>query len=403
MPARMTHRKLIPLIVLLLLAAAALIVGCAPAASVTETPAESATEGVAEPAAESATEEVVAPTAESATEETAEPTAESEAEHEDEAEHEAEHEHDDQHAAMELPEVAPVELAAGQKLAVVASTNIIGDVVANVGGDAIDLTTLMAIGQNPHAYEPTPQALAAVEDADVIFVNGLDLEEVLMESIENTAQGAIVPVSAGIEPLPFEGAEEEHEDEAEGEEEHHHTVDPHFWVDPNNVMVWTENIAQVLAEADPANAETYQANAEAYLAELQDVDAYVREQVERIPVENRKLVTDHRAFGYFADEYGFEVAGTVIPSFSDAASASAGEIAEIVGIIQAEHVPAIFVGTTAGQGMQDLVASMAEEVGSDVKVQTLLAGSLAPEGEPGDTYLGFVRYNIDQIVAGLGE
>lgn len=305
--------------------------------------------------------------------------------------------------AMTLPPVDAVDLAEGQKLAVVATTSIIGDVVANVGGDAIDLTTLIAIGQNPHSYEPTPQALAAVEDADIIFVNGLDLEEVLLASIENIASAPIVPVSAGIEPLPFAGAEEDHADEADGEGDHRQALDPHFWVDPNNVMVWTENIGQVLAEADPANATIYEANAETYLAKLEEADAYVRQQVELIPVENRKLVADHRAFGYFAEEYGFEVAGSVIPSFSDTAGASAGEIAQMVQIVQQEGVPAIFVGTTASQGMQALADALAEEAGTDIKVQTLLTGSLAPEGEPGDTYLEYVRYNIDQIVAGLGE
>jgi ABC-type Zn uptake system ZnuABC Zn-binding protein ZnuA len=311
--------------------------------------------------------------------------------------------HDHEHAAMSMPEISPVDLADGEKLSVVATTSIIGDVVANVGGDAIDLTVLMEIGQNPHSYEPAPQALAAVEDADIVFVNGLDLEEALMGSIENISTGPIVPVSAGIEPLAFGGHSDEHE-EGEAHEEHEHAAgDPHVWIDPNNVMVWVDNIEQVLSEADPGNQGVYQANADAYMGELKAVDAYIREQVDTIPEENRKLVTDHELFGYFAEEYGFEVVGAVIPSFSTTAGASAGDVADLVELIKEENVPAIITGTTASQGLQDLAKAIAEEAGEDVKVLPVLTGSLAPAGEPGDTYIGYMRYNIDQIAAGLSE
>jgi ABC-type Zn uptake system ZnuABC Zn-binding protein ZnuA len=308
---------------------------------------------------------------------------------------------DNDHESMQLPSVEAVKLDAGEQLRVVATTNIIGDVVANVGGDAIDLTVLMDIGQNPHSYEPTPRALAAIEDAHIVFVNGLDLEEVLMESIRNTAvTGVIVPVSAGIETLEL--MDDAH---AVGEEhEHDHSGgDPHFWLDPNNVIVWVENIEHVLAEADPANREIYESNAEAYIAELEALDSYIREQVALIPEANRKLVTDHGLFSYFADEYGLEIVGAVIPSFSTTAGASAGDVANLVELIQEEQVPAIFIGTTAGQGIQNLAEAISDELGSEIKVLPLLTGSLAPEGEPGDTYLGYMRFNIDQMVSGLAE
>ncbi len=302
------------------------------------------------------------------------------------------HDHD-----MALPEITPVSLGEGEKLSVVATTSIIGDVAANVGGEVIDLSVLMAVGQDPHSYEPAPRALAAIEEADIIFVNGLDLEEALMGSIENTATGVIVPVSAGIEPLGVGS-------HAHDDHEHDHTGgDPHFWVDPNNVMVWVENIEHVLSEADPGHQEVYAVNAEAYNAKLEALDATIREQVAGIPEENRKLVTDHQLFGYFADEYGFEVVGAVIPGFSTTAGASAGDVARLVEVIQEENVPAIFTGTTASQGLQNLAEAIADETGEEIKVLPLLTGSLAPEGEPGDTYLGYMQYNIDQMVFGLAE
>jgi ABC-type Zn uptake system ZnuABC Zn-binding protein ZnuA len=292
---------------------------------------------------------------------------------------------------MVLPEVAAANLTGGEKLAVVATTNIIGDVVANVGGKAIDLTVLTEIGQDPHSFEPTPQELAAVEDADLVFVNGLGLEEVLMSAVENVATGPVVPVSAGIKPLAFSG-----------EENHgHEHSDPHFWVDPNNVMVWVENIAWVLSQADPANQSVYEANAAAYLDELNALDAYIRQQTARIPEGERKLVTDHDLYGYFAEEYGFEIIGTVIPSFTSTAGASAGDVAKLVGVIEAAGVPAVFIGATASQGTRNLAEALAKEAGSQVRVLPLLSGSLAPAGQSGDTYLGYMRYNIDQIVLGL--
>jgi len=306
---------------------------------------------------------------------------------------------------MILPDVEPVNLGDGEKLSVVATTSIIGDVVAKVGGDAIQLTTMMEAGQNPHSFEPAPQDLATIEDADLIFVNGLDLEEVLMESIRDTATGWVVPVSAGIKPLEI--GDDNHEVE-EGVEEidietHNSSSDPHFWSDPNNVMVWVQNIEQVLTQGDPGNRETYKANAEAYLVELKALDSYIREQTSLIPEGNRKLITDHHVLGYFTDEYGFKLVGAVIPSTSNTAGASAGDVAGLVEVIKDEGVPVVFIGTTAGSGMQNLAAALADEVGAAVKIVPILTGSLAPAGDPGDTYLGYMRYNIDQIVSGLNQ
>ena len=166
-------------------------------------------------------------------------------------------------------------------------------------------------------------------------------------------------------------------------------------------MVWVENIAWVLSQADPANQSVYEANAAAYLDELNALDAYIRQQTARIPEGERKLVTDHDLYGYFAEEYGFEIIGTVIPSFTSTAGASAGDVAKLVGVIEAAGVPAVFIGATASQGTRNLAEALAKEAGSQVRVLPLLSGSLAPAGQSGDTYLGYMRYNIDQIVLGL--
>ncbi|MGD2027662.1 MAG: metal ABC transporter substrate-binding protein [Anaerolineales bacterium] len=313
-----------------------------------------------------------------------------------------EHTQEGDHEAEVLPTVEPVRLDKGRRMKALATTTIIGDVVSNIGEEVIDLTILMNTGQDPHSYEITPKAVVAIQDADLIFINGLDLEETLLDSIESNAAGVIVPVSAGIETLAVD--EDDENEDHEGAEDHKHTgTDPHLWTDPNNVITWVDNIAQVLGDADPANREAYTANAAAYRTELEALDAYIRGQVAHIPEENRKLVTDHGLFNYFAGEYGFEVIGTVIPSFSSLAEPSASDIVALVEVIQQEDVPAIFIGTTASPGLQNLADTIAEETGKEIKVLPLLTGSLAAAGEPGDTYLDYMRFNIDQIVLGLGK
>jgi ABC-type Zn uptake system ZnuABC Zn-binding protein ZnuA len=311
--------------------------------------------------------------------------------------------HEGESADMVIPDIAPADLAPGEPLHVVATTNIIGDVVANVGGEHIDLAVLIPQGQDPHGYEPVAGDLAAVEEADVIFVNGLDLEEALLGTVESAASAPIVPISAGIEPLAFGEGEHEHEGEdADHEDEGHtHTLDPHFWLDPNNVIVWANNAADVLSAADPAHADAYRANADAYITQLEQLDADIRTAVERIPAANRKLITDHEAFGYFADEYDFEQIGTVVPGASTTAEPSAADLAALVDLIRTEDVPAIFVGTSASARLHDLSQTVADEVGRDVQILSLYIGSLDAPGQPGDTYLGMMRFNIQQIVAGL--
>ena len=166
--------------------------------------------------------------------------------------------------------------------------------------------------------------------------------------------------------------------------------------------MWTDNIEEVLSEADPANAGAYQRGAERYRSALETLDAEIREQVSAIPAEERKLVVDHAALGYFADAYGFHVLGSVIPATTDQAEPSAQAISQLVELIREENVPAIFIGGTASQGLRNLVDAVAEEVGRDIQIGELLTGSLAPEGKPGDTYITFIEYNTRQIMEGLG-
>ncbi len=290
-----------------------------------------------------------------------------------------------------LPPLPAVALSAEQKLQVVATTNIVADVVHNVGGDLIDLTALMPVGTDPHAFEPTPQDVAAVADAHVVFINGVGLEEFLEPLLESAGEGVtVVPVSYGVELLQFG-------DEHEEEDEHHHgDANPHVWFDPHNVMVWVHNVEHTLSAIDPANAQTYEANAEAYEAKLKALDAWIQEQVAQVPEANRKLVTDHTTFSYFARRYGFEQIGAVFPGYSTLAEPSALELAALEDAIHQFGVKAVFVGITVNP---DLAQRVVEDTGTQLVF--LYTGSLSEPGGDADDYFSFMRHNVSAIVKAL--
>jgi ABC-type Zn uptake system ZnuABC Zn-binding protein ZnuA len=275
---------------------------------------------------------------------------------------------------------APVSSANGGSLLVVVTTSIIGDVAAQVGGSRMDVRVLLPVGSDPHAYEPRPQDVAALTDADLVLVNGLGLEATLTPLLQNAK--ATVAISDGIQALPFNGKEG--------------GLDPHVWQDPNNVMLWVHNIAEAFSKADPTNAGEYAANAQTYINELTALDAWIIEQVARIPEGNRRLVTEHDTFGYFAARYGFELIGEIIPSVSTGSSPSAKELAALEDAIRAGGVKAVFVGSTVSP---DLSRRVADDTG--VKLVALFTDSLSAPGGGAETYLAFMRYNVNAIVEAL--
>ncbi|MGQ9466950.1 MAG: metal ABC transporter substrate-binding protein [Anaerolineae bacterium] len=297
-----------------------------------------------------------------------------------------------------LPTLSPVARGEGEPLRVVATTTIVGNVVARVGGDAIRLTVLLPIGADPHTYELTPADLATVSQAHVLFTNGLGLEGFLERTLRNAGGGLpVAPLSAGILPRPME-EHEEHEEHKEHKEEHAHGEwDPHVWMDVRNVMVWVENARLVLSALDPDHADLYAANATAYRQELEALDTWIQEQVAQVPPQNRKLVTNHPAFGYFANRYGFEQVAAVYP-ISPGAEPSAREIAQLEETIRQFGVPAVFAETTVNP-------KLAEQVARDtgVRLVTLYTGSLGPSGSGAETYIAMMQYNVRAIVEALSE
>ena len=282
------------------------------------------------------------------------------------------------------------------KLKVLATTSIVSNVVSLVGGEEIETTTLLPLGSDPHGFEPTPQDMTKILDADVIFANGAGLEEFLDNLIESAgAQTKVVYVSRGIELRRLE-SQPSQEGITDIEDDNLVGGDPHTWVDPNNVMIWVHNIKDTLSELDPQDAEYYQVNSEKYESSLKELDKWIREQVAHVPEANRKIVSDHNLLGYFADQYGFEQVGAVIPSFSTLAEPSASELAELEDTVKELGVKAIFVGNTVNPS---LATRVAEDTGTNLVF--IYSGSLTEPGGEAGSYIDYMRYNVQTIVDAL--
>lgn len=295
--------------------------------------------------------------------------------------------------------LAGPDLTSGEKLNVVATTTLIADVVQQVGGERIELHTLLPVGVDPHSYQPTPQDLRAMNDAHVIFVNGLGLEEAMSTTLDDFAAKTIA-VNANVEPLSLQDeADEEHHDEEEHDEEGHTDhggLDPHTWLSVANVIAWTQTIADSLGELDPRYAQEFTAAAEVYVQELEALKTEIVQQVETLPQAQRLLVTDHNEWGYFAHDYGFEVIGAVIPGFSTLVEPSAQELAALQDQIESHQIKAIFVGDTVNS---DVATQLSHDLG--VPLITLYSASLSTAEGPAASYLDLMRYNVSAIVEAL--
>ena len=297
----------------------------------------------------------------------------------------------------------------GGPVRVVATYSILGDLVENVGGENVELTTLVGPNGDAHTFEPAPSDNARLSEAGVVFENGLGFETWLDDLYGSSGSEAErVVVTENVETLPV--AEEEHGDEhAEeeagheeegghaGEEEEHGEYDPHVWHDPANAVVMVQEIRDALAEADPENAEAYERNAEEYVSELEDLDAEAREQVDTVPEDNRTLFTSHDTFGYFAERYGFEVDTALASVSTETGDPSAGETAELVEEIEASGVPAIFAENVSDPGVMEGIAS---EAGVEL-APALYTDALGEPGSEGATYIRMVRYNVSTMSEAL--
>ena len=269
-------------------------------------------------------------------------------------------------------------------LRVVATTTQIADFARNVGGDRVSLTQMIPPNGDPHDFEPSPSDVEAVAGASVVLEHGIDLDAWLDGVISNAGGDATrAVVTTGITLRPGS------DDEPAG--------DPHVWLDPRNAKTMVDNVAAALAAADPDGAETYRANAARYGAEIDALDAELLKRISTVPESQRSIVTDHDAFGYFADRYGITIVGTVIPSLSTSAEPSAKELADLVATIRSSGAKVVFSEASVDPKLEEAIA---KEAGVTVGAP-LFGDSLGPAGQPSGTYLGMMRTNMDAIIAGI--
>lgn len=295
------------------------------------------------------------------------------------------------------PTAAPGEC---RSLEIVTTTSILGDVVGRVVAESGRVKVLIPVGADPHSFQASAAQAVTLQQADLIVVSGLNLEEGLHDVIEAAeAEGVtVVEAASFVATLPFGEGTHEHE---EGTHEHEEgTLDPHIWTDPARMADVVAGLGEALAGADPVCADRWRAAAEVYRQELLALDVEIEAILAAIPTGQRKLVTNHRAFGYFADRYGFEVVGAIIPGGATLAAPSPADLAELVETLRREGVRAIFSETTQPE---DLAAAVAAELGGRVEVVRLYTGSLGQPGSGADTYVGMQRINAQRIAAALSS
>ena len=268
-------------------------------------------------------------------------------------------------------------------IVILTSTTFLTDITRNVAGDRVKVESLLPVGADPHSYQPTPQDVAKIEQSKLLIINGAEYEHFLEALLENAGgERDIIEASSGLRLRT----------DAESE----HGVDPHLWLDPNNVIIYVENIREGLTHFDPDGAAIYQSNADAYVAQLEALDTWINEHVSQIPPERRLLVTNHEALGYFAERYGFTVIGAVLPSVSSDASTSAGQMAELIEQIKSSGTPAIFLDEVENPA---LAQQIADETG--VKIVADLHLESLTDGPPTATYIDMMKHNVTQIVNAL--
>jgi len=270
------------------------------------------------------------------------------------------------------------------RLEIVATTTILGDLARQVTGDRADVEVLMPPGADPHEFQASSREAAAMARADIVIANGLGLEEGLGDLLASAAEEGtgIFEVAPLVDPKPFAGGE---------------GLDPHVWLDPVRMAEAARLLGARLAALDPTT--DWVGRAEEYAQRLEDVDEEIVSLLDEVEPARRKLVTNHDSLGYFAERFGFEVVGVVIPGGSTLAIPSSEDLAQLVAVIEQEGVRVIFAETTDSTALAEAVAT---EVGADVEVVELHTGSLGEPGADSDTLIGLLRSNAETIAEALG-
>lgn len=278
--------------------------------------------------------------------------------------------------------------AAAKKLEVVASFSIVGDMVARVGGEDVTVTVLIGPNGDAHTFEPTPAHARALAAADIVFANGLGFEPWLDRlATSANAKAKLVHVTKGLSARAFD----------DGDHGHNHAQDPHAWQDARNALIYVANIAQALAAKDPANAARYDARADAYAKDLRALDVDIRARFAAIPSRERRVITSHDAFGYFAAAYGIAFLAPL--GTSTETQASAKGVARLITQIRRENIKAVFVENISDPR---LIEQIARETGVKIGGK-LYSDALSPKDGPAPDYLAMMRHNTALLTAAMAS
>lgn len=286
---------------------------------------------------------------------------------------------------------ATAERERGGVVHVTATTGMIGDLAARIGGAWVEVATLMGSGVDPHLYKPTQGDLAKLSEADLILYNGLHLEGKMGDVLETmSGKKPTVAVTDGIprdqlrQPAEFQGQ-----------------YDPHVWFDVRLWMAAVETVRDALVRVAPEHAEAFDRNTSTYLEELKALDAYVKERIATIPREQRLLITAHDAFGYFGRAYDIEVMG--LQGISTASEYGLQDLGRLIDIIVERKVKAVFVESSVSPKSIEALRQGVQAKGHDLRIGgTLYSDALGPEGSDEGSYVGMVKHNVDTMVEALG-
>lgn len=276
------------------------------------------------------------------------------------------------------------------KIRVTTTIGMINDIVKNIGGEHVETVGLMKSGVDPHLYKASQGDIKKLEDADMIFYNGLHLEGKMVDIFEKMAKGKpTIAVTKNI-------SEEKLRSPDDGSQGH----DPHVWFNVSHWISAVETVEQELAKFDPEHKEEYKKNAEVYIGKLKELDQYVTEQIASIPEETRVLVTAHDAFGYFGEAYDIKVMG--LQGISTASEYGSKDVSELRDYLVENKIKAVFVESSVPKKAIEAVIEGAKEKGHEIKIGgELFSDAMGEEGTEEGTYIGMVRHNVDTIVSAL--
>ncbi|WP_249413975.1 metal ABC transporter solute-binding protein, Zn/Mn family [Alteribacter keqinensis] len=267
-------------------------------------------------------------------------------------------------------------------LEITTSFSVLNNIIEEVIGDRGSVEYIVPIGEEPHEYEPVPSDFRKVSDSDVFYVNGLGLEGWLGRIVSNVSDTEMVELADGVDIINLNNSEEE---------------DPHAWLSPKNGIIYVENLVEDLIERDPEGEDIYRENAESYIQELEDLDAWIQEEVEELPEDKRVIVVSENAFKYFGEDYGFETVG--IWEMNSHEEGTTSQINRVIDLVQDREIPSVFVESTVDQRYMETVSNNA-----DVPIAgEVFTDALGQEGSGAETYIDMLRHNAKTFVEGLKE